>query len=139
MKARGSATLVIVIISAALLLSTTALWRGVSLSLESALHCYRAKKHYCAAQSLAMYGIALLKNRVIALDAIKPLKDVVIYKGPWPKGSKTFGHLLVNYNPKQNLFKICAKLFDGNGWEPIMTANVECLSKGKAWQVVNWQ
>jgi hypothetical protein len=134
----GSAILLVVIISSILLIGTTALWRSASLSFESAIYCYKAQKTFYAAESLAIYGIAMIKNNLITINKLKPNKDILIYQGSWPKQSKTNGRLVVQYDPKTKIINLKADVFDSNYLEPIASTSLVCTQKKDSFIINEW-
>lgn len=121
----GVAVLLILVVGSVLLTGLTLLWRSASLSVESALICYRTRRNFYAVEGLALYGLALIRNRSIPLEKIK-LKPQVIYQANWPQGQLSIGRLVASYNPKIKELVVQASLFDGTDLEPINRTQIIC-------------
>jgi len=134
----GTAILVVILTTAILLTGLTVLWRSASLSYESAMLHYRAKKYFYANESLILYGIALLKGNALEKFLIEHKKPVNIYKGSWPLNSPTWGELNLNYNQKSKQITFWANLFNNDHLEPLVKTQVVCLKKASNVQVIAW-
>lgn len=137
-RKNGSALLLVVTLTSITLIGTYVLWRSASTSFEGAMFRYKAKRQFYATESLAMYGIALIKHKLIDLSKIKPNKSVLIYQGRWPKGKETIGKLYLNYNPKDKKVDLQASLFDDSQLEPIAAVTLVCKEDAGKFKILKW-
>lgn len=139
----GSALLLIIFVTAILLIGLLAIWRGASLSYEGAMLNYRAKRHFYACESLALYGISFIKNGLINLAQLpndtSSDKSTVIYDGHWPKNSSTRGKIEVKYNKQNKQIALCAQLFGNAHIMPVANTYVWCQKQNEYIQILNWQ
>ena len=137
-RKNGSALLLVVTLTSITLIGTYVLWRSASTSFEGAMFRYKAKRQFYVTESLVLYGVALIKQRLIDLSKIKPNKSILIYQGSWPKGKLTIGKLYLNYNPKNKRVDLQANLFDDSQLEPIAITTLVCKEDKGEFKILSW-
>lgn len=135
----GAALLIAVFVMTILLTGMVILWRGVALSYEGAMWHYRAKRHFYANESLALYGMALIKSGLVTIRQLPAEKLTPIYKGHWPKNAQTWGELMAGYDPKNKQFTLRAQLFSNDHLRPVMTTSVTCHKNDQTMSVLAWE
>lgn len=135
---QGTALLVVVFVTTILITGSFMLWKTVALSYEGAMWHYRAKRQFYATESLALYGIALLKSRLILEEKLSEAKLVTIYRGNWPKQKQTWGELQISCDHKNKIFKLMANLFGNDHIRPISVTQVICKKNDKNLTILSW-
>ena len=136
---RGTALLIVVFVMTILLTGMVMLWRNVALSYEGAMWHYRAKRQFYANESLALYGMALIKSGLVTIKQLPAEKLTPIYKGHWPKTSQTWGELGASYDSKKRQFTLRAQLFGNDHLAPMITTSVTCQKIDKTMKVLTWE
>lgn len=138
----GSALLLIMFVTAVLLIGLVALWRFASLSYEGAMQNYRAKRNFYACESLALYGICLIKQDLINLTqsaSDKNDKSIVIYDGHWPKAATTLGTIGLRYDAQSKQIALQVNLFGNAHVQPVANTYIWCQKQSGHIQILNWQ
>lgn len=136
---KGTALLVTIFVTMILLTGMFMLWRTVALSYEGAMWHYRAKRQFYASESLACYGMALIKSKLVLAEQLPDEKLTFIYRGNWPKKAQTWGELLAGYDRKKRSFTLQARLFGNDHVRAVAMTQVVCKKTDKLMTVLNWK
>ena len=85
MNKEGSVLILVVIIYSIMILVCYQAWQNASLSYEAAALRYRQIKHEYLAESLANYGLVLIKKGLVNLKELKLDKEELVFANPWPQ------------------------------------------------------